>query len=46
MVSHNLDRVIDSASHIIYLKDKMEFAGTKEEFCASGYASQFGVGDK
>ena len=46
MVSHNLDSVIDSASHIIYLKDKMEFAGTKEEFLTSSYAGQFGVGEK
>lgn len=45
MVSHNLDSVIDSATHIIYLKDKMEFAGTKEEFLASAHASQFGVGE-
>lgn len=46
MVSHNLENVIDSASHIIYLKDKMEFAGTKEEFLTSEYASQFGVEEK
>lgn len=46
MVSHNLENVIDSSTHIIYLKDKMEFAGTKEEFLASEYASQFGVGEK
>ena len=46
MVSHNLDSVISSASHIIYLKDKMEFAGTKEEFLNSEYAEQFGVGEK
>ena len=45
MVSHNLESVIDSATHIVYLKDKMEFAGTKEEFLASAYASQFGVGE-
>jgi hypothetical protein len=41
-----LESVINSASHIVYLKDKMEFVGTKEEFCASEYASQFGVGEK
>ena len=46
MVSHNLESVISSASHIIYLKDKMEFAGTKEEFLSSEYAEQFGVGEK
>ena len=46
MVSHNLDTVISSASHIIYLKDKMEFAGTKEEFLSSEFAEQFGVGEK
>ncbi len=46
MVSHNLESVISSATHVIYLKDKMEFAGTKEDFMASEYASQFGLGDK
>ena len=46
MVSHNLDSVIGAASHIIYLKDKMEFAGTKEEFLSSEYAEQLGVGEK
>ncbi len=46
MVSHNLDSVIGSASHIIYLREKMEFAGTKEEFLGSEYAEQLGVGEK
>lgn len=46
MVSHNLESVISSVSHIIYLKDKMEFAGTREEFLSSEYAEQFGVGEK
>lgn len=46
MVSHNLESVIDNATHILYLKDKMEFVGTKEEFVASEYAMQFMVGGK
>jgi len=46
MVSHNLENVINYTSHIIYLKDKMEFAGTKDEFLTSEYANQFGVGEK
>lgn len=39
MVSHNLDKVIDNATHIVYLRNKMEFCGTKEEFLTSQYAS-------
>lgn len=32
MVSHNLDEVMKYASHIIYLKDTLVFAGSKSDF--------------
>lgn len=35
MVTHNLDKVIADATHIIYLKDTPAFIGTKEDFLAS-----------
>lgn len=41
MVSHNIDKVISYATHIIYLKDNLQFAGTKEDFLASEYAKLF-----
>lgn len=39
MVSHNLDKVIDKATHIIYLKDTAKFIGKKEDFLQTEYAS-------
>lgn len=41
MVSHNVDKVINYATHVIYLKNKMEFFGTKEEFLQSEHAKAF-----
>ena len=41
MVSHNIEKVIDYASHIIYLKDTPQFIGSKEEFLTSEYAKIF-----
>ena len=38
MVSHNLEKVINSATHIIYLKDTPQFVGTKEDFLLTDYA--------
>ena len=46
MVSHSIDRVIDYASHIVYLKDRLEFAGTKEDFLASEYVKNFKLEDR
>ena len=45
MVSHNIDKVIDNATHIVYLKNEMAFAGTKEEFLQSEHAKYFKLGD-
>ncbi len=38
MVSHNIDKVLQYASHIVYLKDTMVFSGQKEEFEKSDIA--------
>lgn len=38
MVSHNIDKVLQYASHIVYLKDTMVFSGPKEEFEESDIA--------
>ena len=46
MVSHNIEKVIDYASHIIYLKDTPQFIGSKEEFLTSEYAKIFNIYDK
>ena len=46
MVSHNIDKVIKYATNVIYLRDKMEFVGTKEEFVESEYAKYLKLGDK
>lgn len=35
MVTHNLDKVINDVSHIVYLKDTPEFIGTKDDFVAN-----------
>jgi zinc transport system ATP-binding protein len=45
MVSHNIDKVIDYASDIIYLSTEKAFVGTKEEFLTSDYAKQYKLGD-
>jgi len=41
MVSHNIEKVINYASHIIYLKDTPQFIGSKEDFLKSEYAKIF-----
>jgi zinc transport system ATP-binding protein len=46
MVSHNIDKVIAHATHIIYLKNEMAFAGTKEDFLQSEYAKYFKLGEE
>lgn len=46
MVTHNIDKVISHATHVVYLKNKMEFAGTKEEFVESEFAKNFKLEDK
>lgn len=46
MVSHNIDKVIDNATHIVYLRGDMAYAGTKEEFLSSEYAENFKLGGK
>lgn len=38
MVSHNLESVINDATHIVYLKDTPQFIGTKEDFLQTEYA--------
>ena len=38
MVSHNLEKVIDNATHSVYLKDTPQFIGTKEDFLLTEYA--------
>lgn len=45
MVSHNIEKVIDKATHILYLKNTAEFFGTKEEFLQSEYAAYFKLGE-
>jgi len=45
MVSHNIDKVIDYATNIVFLKNEMAFAGSKEEFLQSEYAKYFKLED-
>ena len=45
MVSHNIDKVLQYATHIVYLKNSMVFAGTKEDFENSDIAKSLKVGD-
>lgn len=45
MVSHNMDKVMEYASHIVYLKNSMLFAGTKEEFDKTDIAKSLKVGE-
>ena len=46
MVSHNIENVINNATHIVYLKDKLEFAGTREEFLQTEYAKLNKLGEE
>lgn len=43
MVSHNLEEVLKYATHIIYLKDTLGYAGDKDGFLHSDYCGQLGV---
>lgn len=43
MVSHNLDETIKYATSIIYIKDTLQFAGSKEDFESSEYAPLFNI---
>ena len=45
MISHNLDKVINYASHIVYLKGTPEFIGTKEDFLQTEYAKFCKLGE-
>ena len=45
MVSHNIDKVMEYATHIVYLKNSMTFAGSKEEFESSDIAKSLKVGE-
>ena len=46
MVSHNIDKVLQYATHIVYLKNSMVFAGTKEDFENSDIAKSLKVGEE
>ena len=45
IVSHNIENVISDATHVIYLKDTLKFAGTKAEFLETEYAKLNKLGD-
>jgi zinc transport system ATP-binding protein len=45
MVSHNIEKVVKYASHIVYLKDSLQFAGSKEEFLTTEHAKYFKLGE-
>lgn len=45
MVTHNLDKVIEKATKIIYLKNTQVFMGSKDEFLESEYGKNY-VGSK
>ena len=46
MVSHNLESVIDSVTHIVYLKDTAQFVGSKEDFLRTEYAKTNKLGEE
>ena len=46
MVSHNVESIINDVTHVVYLKDKLEFAGTKEDFLQTEYAKLNKLGEK
>ncbi len=45
MVSHNIDKVMEYASNIVYLKNSMLFAGTKSDFEKTDIAKSLKVGE-
>lgn len=46
MVSHNVDKVLEYSSHIVYLKNTMLFAGTKSDFEKTDIAKSIKVGEE
>lgn len=46
MVSHNIDKVLEYASNIVYLKNTMLFAGSKEDFEKTDIAKSLKVGEE
>lgn len=46
MVSHNIDKVLEYASDIVYLKNTMLFAGSKEDFEKTDIAKSLKVGEE
>ena len=46
IVSHNIENVINNATHVVYLKDTLQFAGTKEEFLQTEYAKLNKLGEQ
>ncbi len=46
MVSHDISAAVEYASHILHLRNKPLFFGTKEEYLFSDIASEFLGGDK
>ena len=43
MVSHNIEKVINKATHVLYLKNTVEFFGTRDEFLQSDFAKYFRI---
>lgn len=41
MISHDIEKVLNCASHILYLKDTLVFYGSKEEFIQSKLVQNF-----
>lgn len=41
MVTHDLERVINSTNKIVYLKDELKFAGSRDEFLDSEYSKLY-----
>lgn len=46
MVSHDISAAVEYASHILHLRNKPLFFGTKEEYLLSDYYCEFCGGDK
>lgn len=46
MVSHNIDKVLEYATNIVYLKNSMIFSGSKQEFEQSDIAKSLKVGEE
>jgi zinc transport system ATP-binding protein len=44
MVSHDMGRAISCASHVLHLKGRQEFFGTRDEYLKSGVWDKFAGG--